>query len=258
MNLLRFCKRFFGIPVYSIFFKRVPFMFFYRAKNEWMMFTRGVNIPVKEPKLSAVEYYRHFIPSRGGIVFDVGGERGLEARQCSKIVGVTGSVYTFECFPEHIETLNALSNELGNVKVVERACWNETTDLTFFVGNTPGSNTAVSDVKGQFNQNLANQTSEELVVKADTLDNLWAEYTNSSTIDFLKMDIEGAEYEALEGGKKMLASTRCVVIAAYHIRDGIPTAGRVADMLSELGFIVRVDENYHVYGTRTDFKGSQR
>lgn len=252
MNLYRFCKRFFGIPLYSIFFKRVPFLFFYRANKEWMMYTRGEHIPVKEPKLTAVEYYRHFIPSKGGIVFDVGGERGLEARQCSKIVGETGFVYTFECFPEHIETLNTLSNKLGNVKVVERACWNETTDLTFFLGNTAGSHTAIPDAKGQMDQNLANQTSEKLLVKADTLDNLWSEYTNSSTVDFLKMDIEGAEYEAIEGGKKMLASTKSVVIAAYHIRDGIPTAGRVADMLSDLGFEVRVDENYHVYGTRND------
>ena len=256
MNVLRFFKRFFGIPVYSIFFNRVPFLFFFRANSEWMMYTRGVSIPVKMPKLSAVDYYRHSIPSKGGIVFDVGGERGLEARQFSKIVGETGSVYTFECFPQHIGTLNSLAKKLGNLIVVERACWNKKTDLTFFTGATLGSSTAIPDVKGQMDQNLAKKTSDKLIVKADTLDNLWDEYTNSSVIDFLKMDIEGAEYEAIEGGKKMLAATRCVVIAAYHIRDGFATAGKVALMLSDLGFEVKVDENYHVYGRRIDVKGT--
>jgi hypothetical protein len=64
------------------------------------------------------------------------------------------------------------------------------------------------------------------------------------------MDIEGAEYEALEGAPAMLAQTRQAVIAAYHIRDGVPTAARVDAMLKAAGFRTRIDENLHVYAWR--------
>ena len=64
------------------------------------------------------------------------------------------------------------------------------------------------------------------------------------------MDIEGAEYEALEGAKEVLSNTKKVVIAAYHIRDGIPTANKVAEILKNLNFKVEIGENLHVYGIR--------
>jgi FkbM family methyltransferase len=250
MYSLRRWYRYFGIPAYSLVSNKIPFTFFYKSEGEWMMRMRGVSLPIKEPRLTALEYFRHFIPEKGGIVFDIGGERGLEARQFSKLVGSDGKVYTFECFPKHVQLLKSLAEENRNIEVVEKACWNEKTDLTFFIGNTPGSNTAIPDAKGQFNQALANNENNKLVVNADTLDNLWRELTGSSPIEFLKMDIEGAEYEALEGATEMLMSTRLVVIASYHIRAGIPTAPRVYDMLHRAGFDVRIDDNNHVYGVR--------
>lgn len=64
------------------------------------------------------------------------------------------------------------------------------------------------------------------------------------------MDIEGAEYEALEGASELLAATKKVVIAAYHMRDGVPTAERVREILLQAGFSVIVGDNLHVYGSR--------
>jgi hypothetical protein len=50
-------------------------------------------------------------------------------------------------------------------------------------------------------------------VSADTLDNLFAD----TAIDYLKMDIEGADLDALEGGRNLLRRCRPVVaVAAYH------------------------------------------
>jgi hypothetical protein len=64
------------------------------------------------------------------------------------------------------------------------------------------------------------------------------------------MDIEGAEYEALAGATEMLRHTRRAVIAAYHIRDGVRTANRVAEMLRTAGFTVEIGDNHHVYAKR--------
>ncbi len=216
-----------------------------------MLGTRGISIPIQKPNISALEYFRHFVPQKGSIVFDVGGELGLETKQFSKIVGDKGMVYTFECLPSHIDTLKGIANNTTNVQLVEYACWNKKQKLTFYEGHTPGSGTAVTEAKGQRGQTLANTRTPGLTVNANTLDNLWREYANGEAINFLKMDIEGAEYEALEGASELLENTKNAVIAAYHMREGERTASKVEKMLKAKGFQVRTDENYHVYATRS-------
>jgi len=237
-------------PIFSLLSRKVGFAFFYKNNGEWKLWTRGVSIPVRGPSASAFEYFRHFVPAKGGIVFDVGAERGTQTQQFSRIVGERGTVYAFECLPSHSATLNQLARNLKNVRVIDKACWNQRQKLTFYEGQTPGSGTAVADAKGQRGQALANTHRGGFEVEADTLDRLWREYARSHTVDFLKMDIEGAECEALEGATSLLANTRKVVVAAYHWRDNAPTAARVAERLKAAGFTVRVDENAHVYGTR--------
>lgn len=239
-----------GFPFYSLVSPRVGFCVFFKSKGSWFASTRGQVFTVREPRLWTLEYFRHFVPPKGGVVFDVGGELGYETEQFSEMVGSSGRVFVFECLPDHIARLRKLAEGRKNITVVENACWNEQSSLEFFVGRTPGSNTAVPDAKGQRGQALADQSKEKIVVQAETLDNLWRKLTDSTPIDFLKMDIEGAEYEALEGASEILKHTRHVVIAAYHIRDGVRTADKVADMLLKSGFIVRIDENDHVYAER--------
>lgn len=212
--------------------------------------TRGVSFPIYKPRAEAVEYYRHFVPARGGVVFDCGGELGLEAEQMSVMVGQGGKVYTIECLPEHARHLKKMASKLGNVEVIEKALWKERKNLDFYRGNTVGSSTALSETRGQNGQILAKTDSEKYSVAADTLDNLYRQFVHPDSVDFIKMDIEGAEYEALDGGGVMLQHTQKIVVAAYHIRDGIKTVNRVAEILKSHGFEVRIDENDHVYGVR--------
>lgn len=59
-------------------------------------------------------------------------------------------------------------------------------------------------------------------------------------IDLIKMDIEGAEIEALEGGRKLLARDHPdVIVQAYHLRDGARTFERCAEMLGSLDYLTR-------------------
>lgn len=239
-----------GFPLFSLVSRRVAPSVFYRRDGRWRARIHGTSFPVPRPRLESLEYFRHFVPRPGGLVLDVGGELGLETGQFSEIVGNQGRVVVFECLPRHAENLRNLARGWGNVSVVEAACWNRAETLEFFVGRTPGSNTAVPDARGQRGQLLADREVERIQVRAETLDRMWAEYAGSAPVDFLKMDIEGAEYEAIEGASQLLRQTRAIVVAAYHIRDGVRTSPRVKSMLQSLGFTVRVDENHHVYGIR--------
>lgn len=237
-------------PFYSLFSGKTGFTIFFPWISGWFAISRGQVFQVVAPHLKALEYFRHFVPREGDTIFDVGGELGFETRQFSAMVGNSGKVFVFECFPGHLRALEAIAARLKNVQVVARACWNTATDIEFFVGNTPGSNTAVPEAKGQHGQVLAKSDGAMLKVKAERLDDLWAALHARGPVDFLKMDIEGGEYEALEGAREMLKHTRYAVIAAYHMRDGVPTAARVDRILRASGFMTRVDENNHVYAWR--------
>ena len=239
-----------GFPIYSLINPRIGFTVFYRRHKVWYAYTRGRTIQVRDAALWTLEYFRQSIPQPGDTVFDVGGELGFETEQFAQLVGPSGKVYTFECLPDHVARLNEIAKRYPNVTVIERACWNKTTTIEFSVGRTPGSGTAVPDARGQVGQVLADPTKTKLVVQAATLDALWAEYANSVPIDFLKMDIEGAEYEAIEGAGELLKHTSRVVVAAYHIRDGVRTADRVAEILARNGFVAAIHENNHVYAYR--------
>ena len=54
LNFYKYFKRLIGIPIYSIFTKKFGFTLFFKYNNNWRMYTRGVILPIKEPKLSAL------------------------------------------------------------------------------------------------------------------------------------------------------------------------------------------------------------
>ncbi|WP_010584633.1 FkbM family methyltransferase [Schlesneria paludicola] len=244
-----------AFPVYSLFSRRIPFCAFYPTLSGWRVWMRGRTIDVVAPRVWVLEYFRHFMPKRGDTIFDVGGELGWETKQFSDLVGKSGKVYVFECLPEHLAGLRKIAEQRSNIEIIDRACWDQETELTFFIGHTPGSNTAVPDARGQRGQALADESKQTLVVRAETLDAMWKRL-GQKRVNFLKMDIEGAELEALVGAKELLDHVDYAVIAAYHIRDGVRTAERVATTLKAAGMHVRTDENHHVYASRTPFPGA--
>jgi len=251
MHKLRAILKALAFPVYSLFSKRIGFSVFFPSLNGWWLYTRGKFVPSSGPPgVSSLEYFRYFVPQSGEIVFDVGAELGLETRQFAMMVGEKGQVFTFECFPAHLSKLLALAERYSNIKVIDKACWNRPKQLTFFRGHTPGSNTPLPGIKGIAGQPLGDEEADTLTVEAQTLDEMWKRYAGGIDVDFLKMDIEGAEWEALEGAFELLKYTKKVVVAAYHERDGVRTAPRVSQILRESGFTVRIGENLHVYATR--------
>jgi len=225
-----------------------PVVFPFPTLHGWKIKINGISIPIITTNISILEYYRHYIPQQGDLVYDIGGELGLETRQFSLLVGCKGKVVTFECLPTHVNSLKKFAREVSNVEVVDVACWNKKESLTFYIGRTQGSSSAVSDARGQINQILRDESLEPIIVSANTLDSLYSNITPNTIINYLKMDIEGAEIEALEGAKEMLKHVKHLTIAAYHIRDGKPTAAAVFDSLESMNFDCKVGDNLHVYG----------
>jgi FkbM family methyltransferase len=116
----------------------------------------------------------------------------------------------------------------GRVVIEPLALWHERARLPF---RTHG---AISGVTAAAEQ-LAGLTFAETAA-AEPLD-AWAARTALRSLDLLKMDIEGAELEALEGARAVLTRYRpLVLIQAYHARGDARTLERCVSFLNALGY----------------------
>ena len=76
----------------------------------------------------------------------------------------------------------------------------------------------------------------EETVRVEPLD-VWAARTGLARVDWIKMDIEGAEIEALQGMRGTLARCRpSLLVQAYHVRDGVRTFEACARWLTAAGY----------------------
>ena len=125
----------------------------------------------------------------------------------------------------------ALNGMKGAVRVESAGLWKEHGEVLF---RTHGELSAIEGVSG-----LPHDLEFAESVPMITLDEWWRA-SGWPTIDLIKMDIEGAELEALQGAETVLSEhgPRCL-IQAYHIRDGARTFERCAAHLERFGYVCR-------------------
>ena len=150
------------------------------------------------------KYYQHFYKVKpGDIVVDAGANMGHISIFFSKQVGNDGKVYCFEPDKFNVERLNAnraLNHDLpDNIIIEDLLLWNDNVWVDFEEAGTVGSSAV------WFSDNAT-------IVKkqAVTLDS-WAEKLLLPRLDFIKMDIEGAEIEALDGCVAVILNTNLIL-----------------------------------------------
>ena len=125
-----------------------------------------------------------------------------------------GKIYAIEANPSIFETLQKQAVNLGvqdKTKAINCGVWNEPGVLEFQVSE-------IHPTGGQLLTGGAQQDGFQTVsVRTDTLDHLIDE-----PVDFLKMDIEGAELPALHGATRLLDDCRPILaISIYHSLDDL-------------------------------------
>ncbi len=124
--------------------------------------------------------------------------------------------------------LNGLDSR--RARVFKTALWDREETVTF---RTIGAMSSIEQTSF-----LAGQLPFAERVHTTTLD-LWCERNNPARIDLVKMDIEGAEIEAINGARGTLARFKPeLLVMAYHERDGTRTFERCANALATLGYSV--------------------
>ncbi len=173
-------------------------------------------------------YLLHYAPKEGDVVLDCGAHLGLFALYISKAVGKSGKILCLEPDPENAAILrsNLERNSITNTIVVEKALWGSTCKLSFKAEGDMASGV-------EFDEKKHGKT---ITVDAISYSDLIAQY-GLGRVDFVKMDIEGAELEAIGQSLDFIKSHPSkFAIASYHIRNGEKTCKKLEDMFRQIGF----------------------
>jgi len=136
----------------------------------------------------------------GHTVFDIGAHHGLYTLQASKKVRTGGTVIAFEPSPRELKRLrwHILINRCNNVRVEPLALSSSDGTVGLFV--CLSQQTGLNSMRPP-----PGQASCLVMVPTTTLDN-YVRSNGIGTIDFLKVDVEGAELEVLKGATSVLSS----------------------------------------------------
>jgi FkbM family methyltransferase len=175
------------------------YKFYCRINNEDYTFMTGHEEEIEE----------HFNPNDGDIVVDVGAHAGHYTLISSKRVGQNGKVIAIEADPTNFEILNRniQLNGLTNVIPLNYAAYSKQTKLKLYL---PVEESGFS-IYNTIMVNRAKPEEKFIEVNANTLDYL-LQQNGIRYANWIKIDVEGAEFEVLKGTINILSNSVNIVL----------------------------------------------
>ena len=179
----------------------------------------------------------------GMVVFDIGGNMGGISSAVSRLVGPKGIVCTFEASPRIIAHLqrNMVHQGNNNVTVYHLAVYSKSNEyVTIYEG-------------GHLNDSIVVENSPTKIghkIKTVSMD----DFCNWTSLEpeVVKMDIEGAEYDALLGFKRTLSEKKPHLIVEQQRNDT-----RCFSLLQSLGYRTIDCNNYSEIKTEDAFSNAK-
>ena len=153
-----------------------------------------------------IEYFR---PKEGDIVVDIGAHIGLYTIISSKRVGANGKVVAIEANPSNFEMLNRniKVNQLTNIISLNNAVYSKETKLKLYLPGEELGHTTYNTVMSD----RAKNEDKFVEVSANTLDYL-LQLKEITDVNWVKIDVEGAEFEVLKGAHNLLLNSKNIVL----------------------------------------------
>jgi FkbM family methyltransferase len=180
----------------------------------------GVGRPLyveRQYEPSETAFVRRYVQP-GMSVVDVGANLGYYTLLAANRVGAIGRVLAIEPDPHNFALLqkNVSGNLLSNVTMENSALGARGAEAALFLSRLNyGDHRLHPDASG---------LRVSIAVKVRTLDEI-VDSLGWGTIDFLKMDVQGYEYEVLLGMKKILGASPRVVVLTEFWPHGLEMAG---------------------------------
>ncbi len=204
----------FDIYIYNIFFMYVPINIFNFFNSSYS------------------GYIKMYKPKKGDIVIEGGAYKGNFTILLSRMVKKEGKVIALEPNPVIYKILKKriIKLKLKNIILINSGLWWGKKYLKF--------NTGILKNNKNFNALNNNKYKEKksVNIKCISIDSIVKKY-KLKCVDFISMDIEGTEIEAIKGAYQTLKKFPInIAIASYHIRDGEQTYKKVEKLLQKLNY----------------------
>lgn len=166
----------------------------------------------------------------GDVVVDCGAHEGYFSLIIQSRVGNTGQVHCIEAMPSNCDILqrNLSLNSADNIFLHRTAIGNEIGTVEFSASPNSYANTYMTS-------SVVHAKHPHIEVPISTLDRL-CDLGEIPTPDFIKIDIEGAEYEALLGMKNVLQQAHPTLHLATHDIHYPGVRQKSLNLLIELGY----------------------
>jgi len=186
-----------------------------------------------------------FRPRQGETVVDIGAHIGKYSIIASKYVGQSGKVIAIEAHPGNLEVLNRniKLNGLTNVIALNYAVYSRETKIKLYLPGQESHYTIYNTIMSS-RQNAREDTFVE--VNANTLDNLLEQNGISHEVNWMKIDVEGAELEVLKGASKILSKSKniAILLEVHNIENGKNLYEPIMDLLEKHNFKVEFEHTY--------------
>lgn len=145
--------------------------------------------------------------NKGMVCLDIGANIGYFTLIAARLVGEEGKVFAFEPEPHNFDLLvrNITLNGYDNVIPVQKAISNKNGRTKLFLNTFEGGGHTLA--RARHNDKFFEGIIE---VEVQTLDSFFSDYNGK--IDFIKVDVEGAELAVLEGMGNIIKKNKDLII----------------------------------------------
>ena len=185
----------------------------------------------KDREIDELKLFKKLI-LQDSCVLEVGTHIGYLTQYFEDLVGLDGRVLAVEPTQNSLRYLK--KNVRSNTIVIEKAASYKKGQAEFFVEEFGGFTNSLLE-EFTYSQNASHVLSQNLSsnvssvkVETDTLDNICSQ--NNFVPNFIKIDVEGAEYDVLKGASNTLKNVNALMVeVSKHKND-------VLSLLADFGF----------------------
>lgn len=165
------------------------------------------------------------------VVLDIGANIGYYATILSKIVGREGKVFCFEPDLKNFNYLKIATKKLNNTFVLNKAVGSKTEKIKIYTSKI---------INVDHRTYKPDQYDKEIEIEALSID----DYLSSNLkVDFIKIDIQGYEMEAIKGMKMILEKNNHIKLISEFWPYGLKKAG--SSVTEYFNFLV--DKGFNCY-----------
>ncbi len=195
-------------------------------------------------ELFEFEIYRFKTDTKEPLIIDCGANIGLSVIYFKRLYP-NAKIIAFEPDPKifsHLEH-NIASFGFEEVELINKALWNEETELEFYSEGADGGR-------------IKEAGDKEKIVKIKT--EKLSKYL-SQKVDFLKLDIEGAEQEVLNECKDLLKNVESIFVEYHSFTDKRQNLWEILKIFEESGFRYYIEhigvKSAHPFENISDYIG---